>query len=207
MAKGYDVIADSALVLGTFFYYDVASEKCGALLDAVSDGSMAAAWDFGQPAAGEALAQMAHELQTQDMQTLHEVYNRLFVGPYRLPAPPWASVYIDPESVLFGNITLDYRDWLRANGVKVHTEEYEPEDHIGLMLLMVSWAVRNGVSDEALDEFFNKFFLSWTSRFLELFIAGAESDYYEALGRLAQATFDDWQQRFELEPVKMHMFR
>ncbi len=34
-----------------------------------------------------------------------------------LPAPPWGSVWLDKENVLFGDSTLALREWMRANGI------------------------------------------------------------------------------------------
>ena len=140
MAEYSENVAQAAAVLGTIFYQDPASEK-GKTAFSWLAANGADAWEFGQPAAGEALELMKNAWLQQDDQAIHEEYNRLFIGPHRLPAPPWASVYTDPEGVIFGNATLGVRQWMRDNAVKLSLPDKEPEDHFGLMLMMLSWCV------------------------------------------------------------------
>lgn len=64
---------------------------------------------------------------------------RLFIGPWALPAPPWGSVWLDKESVLFGDSTLALREWMRASGIALALERNEPEDHFGTLLLLAAW--------------------------------------------------------------------
>ena len=65
-------------------------------------------------------------------QALYWEYRRLFVGPQKKAAPPWGSVYMDREQVIFGSTTMRLHDWMRRNGigVKKGTSD-EPEDHLG----------------------------------------------------------------------------
>lgn len=56
-----------------------------------------------------------------------------------LPAPPWGSVWLDKENVLFGDSTLALREWMRANGIGHATQGQEPEDHFGTLLLLAAW--------------------------------------------------------------------
>ena len=66
-------------------------------------------------------------------------YRRLFVGPAPKPAPPWGSVYTDRECVVFGESTLALRAWMRAQGIARLVDDKTPEDHIGLMLVLMAW--------------------------------------------------------------------
>lgn len=207
----YDDIADAAAVLGTLFYRDPASDQAQPALSWIKSQEAGPAWAFGQPYAAKAISAAANALEDEGLQPVHEDFNRFFVGPYKLPAPPWGSVYTDPESVIFGNETLAVRQWMRDNLVKMNLPEREPEDQFGLMLLMVSWGVRNGVADEEIQRLFEEDLLPWAFRFLELFVdaaAGGEaarrswgddvapSPFYQAVGQLARLTLEDWQTRY-----------
>lgn len=200
-------VAQAAALLGTVFYQDPLSDKGRAAFEWFAVPSAQDAWEFGQPAAGQAVALMREACAASDAQTLHEEYNRLFIGPHRLPAPPWASVYTDPEGVIFGNATLGVRQWMRDNLVKLTLPDNEPEDHFGLMLMMLSWGIANGVDRAALDELLEQHMLPWTTYFLELFCAGAQHDAYVGAARLAAATLADWQQRFQLNPPVINLHR
>ncbi|STW79496.1 oxidoreductase component of anaerobic dehydrogenases, Functional role page for Chaperone protein TorD [Klebsiella michiganensis] len=77
---------------------------------------------------------------------LADAWQRLFIGPWALPAPPWGSVWLDKESLLFGDSTLALREWMRANGVGLSEQRAEPEDHFGTLLLLAAWlcGIRSG---------------------------------------------------------------
>ena len=206
MAKYSENVAQAAAVLGTIFYQDPASEKGKAAFSWLAANGEDA-WEFGQPAASEALELMKNAWSAQNEQAIHEEYNRLFIGPHRLPAPPWASVYTDPEGVIFGNATLGVRQWMRDNAVKLSLPDKEPEDHFGLMLMMLSWCVTNGIERAALDELLEEHLLTWAPYFLELFERGAQHPLYKGAACLAAATLADWQERFELEPPVINLHR
>ena len=54
---------------------------------------------------------------------------------------------------------------MRAHGVRRTTDERTPEDHIGLMLALMSYLARNQPDD--LDEFLQIHLLTWSSHFLD----------------------------------------
>lgn len=219
----YQQIAQSAAVLGTLFYHDPTAEENQGVLAWLAMPDAGDSWGFGQPEASDLIAALARSVEEEGPERLHESYNRFFIGPYKLPAPAWGSVYTDPEGVLFGNETLAVRQWMRDNLVKINLKDKEPEDQFGLMLLMASWAVSNGVADEQIKVLFEENLLPWSGRFLELFTQAAQdqnpeppmanvpaplpSPFYAALGQLAQVTLADWQQRFGWTPREAPLSR
>ena len=113
-------------------------------------------------------------------------YRRLFVGPGHLPAPPWGSVYTDHECVIFGEATLALRAWMRACGIERTTDERTPEDHIGLMLALLSFlAVER---PELVDDFLRDHLLTWAPHYLDTLEEAATHSFYEGLARLTRAT-------------------
>ncbi len=102
------------------------------------DGSWQQQWPF--PVA----APLASGFAASAEETLPEARQRLFIGPWALPAPPWGSVWLDKESVLFGDSTLALRQWMRENGIALEADGNEPEDHFGTVLLPGGMVVRNG---------------------------------------------------------------
>ena len=62
------------------------------------------------------------------------VFNRLFVGPGALEAPPFASVYLEPEPLVMGSTTLDVREMYAAIGLESPWKNKLPDDHISLEL-------------------------------------------------------------------------
>lgn len=65
-------------------------------------------------------------------------YTALFIGPGRPKAPPWESVYRTPERLLFGWPTFDVRETMRHYGLEIRRKYQQPEDHIGLELMVLS---------------------------------------------------------------------
>ncbi|HSO27591.1 MAG TPA: molecular chaperone TorD family protein, partial [Anaerolineales bacterium] len=98
---------------------------------------------------GWALAYLADsngELQS----ALEGDYNRLFVGPAKVLAPPWESVYLTKERLIFQEQTLQVRGWFRRFGLEVENLYHEPDDHIGLELLFLAHLAELSVA--ALEE-------------------------------------------------------
>ena len=59
---------------------------------------------------------------------------RLFVGPGRLVAPPYESVYLSPEGVLMQEETEAVRAFYQAYGLEVRAKYCEPDDALSLEL-------------------------------------------------------------------------
>lgn len=108
----------------------------------------------------------AHATNWRDVEY---AFNRLFVGPMAVHAPPYASVYLEPEAKCMGQTTLEVRALygelglaapnLGGNGVL-------PDDHIALeldavlaLLTVEDWSRRfdrqNAIGDES------RMHLSW----------------------------------------------
>lgn len=61
-------------------------------------------------------------------------FTRLFVGPARLPAPPYESAYRTADRLLFQESTLEVRQAYLRYGLAAAHMGAEPDDHIGLEL-------------------------------------------------------------------------
>ncbi|HAD5478349.1 TPA_asm: Tat proofreading chaperone DmsD [Salmonella enterica subsp. enterica serovar Typhi str. CT18] len=130
-----DDFAVTARVLGALFYYSPESHETAPLVQALLNDDWQAQW----PLDAEALAPVAAMFKTHSEESLPQAWQRLFIGPYALPSPPWGSVWLDRESVLFGDSTLALRQWMRENGIQFEMQQNEPEDHFGALLLLAAW--------------------------------------------------------------------
>jgi TorA maturation chaperone TorD len=70
----------------------------------------------------------------EDWLPVEFAFNRLFVGPRALLAPPYASVYLDPEPQLMGQTTLRVRELYRLLDLRSPWENVIPDDHISFEL-------------------------------------------------------------------------
>ena len=128
-----DAVALSARTLGALFSFAPDSEQAAPLVAALRDGSWRSQWPY---AVTDGLAAL---FAREDDEPLPEAWQRLFIGPWALPAPPWGSVWLDKESVLFGDSTLALREWMRVTGIALSEQRSEPEDHFGTLLLLAAW--------------------------------------------------------------------
>lgn len=192
-------------VLGAMLFYSPDSEQVQPVVTLLKDSGWTTMW----PCATQDAKTRAAELFAQadaSAEALNDAWQRLFVGPYALPAPPWGSVYLDKESVIFGDSTLALRQWMRLNHIEPHLTQAEPEDHIGLMLMMSAWLAEN--SPQLLGEFLAAHLLPWAGRYLELLRLKAEHPWYEGVAVLAQSTLNGWREALALEipPAKALYF-
>lgn len=205
---------DDVLFIGTalapFFLEDPhtgdarASFEALAALDAEAAGED---WPFvDTEEARSALRHMQEGLAAGiDDEDLMWAYRRLFVGPGRLVAPPWGSVYTDHECVIFGESTLDLRAWMRDHGIERITDERTPEDHIGLMLAMLSFLVQE--RPELVDEYAADHLLTWAPHYLEQLEQAAEHPFYEGLARLTRLSLEGLQQERQLDVTVPRFYR
>lgn len=182
-------IALTGRVLGVLLYAPPESKECQPILASLTDSPWLAEWPYegGQHAA----ALIAEGLAGEQSETLEEAYQRLFVGPYALPAPPWGSVYLDKENVLFGDSMLRLRQWLRENGIEAQREQNEPEDHIGTLLMMAAWLAEEN-QDELVSALIAQHLLPWAPRYLALLQQHAGHPFYQGVAQLAQITLAGW---------------
>lgn len=132
-------------------------------------------------------------------------YRRLFVGPAPKPAPPWGSVYTDRECVVFGGTCLELRQWMREVGIERLGDEKDPEDHIGLMLLLVAWIAEH--RPEVLEDYLRLHVLPWSSHLLEELEEAAEQPLYKGLARLARLSLEGVQEAFGIEVTYPRFYR
>ncbi len=158
-----DAVALSARTLGALFSYAPNSAENAPLVAAFQDGSWQQQWPF--PVA----APLASGFAASAEETLPEAWQRLFIGPWALPAPPWGSVWLDKESVLFGDSTLALRQWMRENGIALEADGNEPEDHFGTVLLLAAWLCETE-QDALFAQLLAWHLLPWSGRFLSVFV-------------------------------------
>lgn len=78
-------------------------------------------------------------------------FNRLFVGPAAIPAPPYASAYQE-EPALMGAPALEVRDAYRRLGLQVPDQGATPDDHIAFELDAVAAMLGAEGTDKDLAE-------------------------------------------------------
>ena len=172
--------------------------------------------DFAETAQGLALlsgwlAAQNGELTTAALKELQADYTALFLGPGKMLAPLWESVYFSEERLVFQERTLAVREWYRRFGLEPEKLYREPDDHIGLELSFMARLA--GLALEALEmgdqaefekliasqkEFFRAHLLQWGPAWAELVIQYARTDFYRGLGYLTLGALQAAARLFEL---------
>jgi len=135
-----------------------------------------------------------------DLDALSLDFSRLFLGPYKMHAPPYGSVYLDGERQIMGESTLEVRNIYREAGLDISSDFRNPPDHIAAELEFMYFltlkeieAIEN--SDiEATFSFIEKqrVFLrehlgAWVFDFADSIEEKAETDFYKNLARATKA--------------------
>lgn len=130
-------------------------------------------------------------------------FNRLFVGPGRLLAPPWESVHRGLERLLFGQHTLDVRHFYARFGLEIPGRGHEPEDHLGFEFMFMAHLCELGCEAEqsgnperaramgqARREFLEEHMLPWIPGCMNLVRQHARGTYYQGLAYLAEGCLE-----------------
>lgn len=132
-------------------------------------------------------------------------YRRLFVGPFPMPCPPWGSVYMDKDCVVFGESTLALRSWMRASGIENAEGGSSPADHFGRMLALMGFVARD--RPERLEEYLEDHFLTWADHYLIQLAAHAAHSLYRSLAKVTQATLDGLRDELCLDVRSLTFYR
>ena len=151
------------------------------------------------PEIGEGVKLM-HTAIDGTLDSLTRDYADLFIGPDRLKAAPWASVYLTEEQTTFGEPTLAVRDFYQQYGMQIETGENEPDDHIGLMFAFIAWLSEQGLmaADNRplepvyciLRSFLSEHLLTWAHRLCDVTAEHAATDFYRGLAKVTGGTLD-----------------
>ncbi|WP_211959058.1 Tat proofreading chaperone DmsD [Budvicia diplopodorum] len=192
-------------MLGAVLYYSPDSDDLAPILDLLQHDEWSGEWPCGEDIdIQRAAALISSGLTSDNAETLAEAYQRLFIGPDALPAPPWGSVYLDHESVIFGDSTLALRNWQAELGIEVQQQQREPEDHIGLLLMLAAWLAES--RPEHITPLLAEHLLPWSGRFLALLEEKAEHPFYQGMALLTRIALDDWQQRYSPIVIRKQLF-
>ena len=123
---------------------------------------------------------------------------RLFVGAGTPDAPCWESFYLEPNSQMFGEKTLEVRAAVPTSRTANRALHAEPDDHLGLMLGFMGHlcgveadALADGQEDAArvaADEqkaFLAEHVLPWLAVWRYAVEKNVDSDYYRGVGAFA----------------------
>ena len=147
------------------------------------------------------LAALAHNLGENYAAEGHDAllldYTRLFLGPNRIVAKPYGSVWLEGGNTVMGESTMAVLKLYEEGGFDMSAEFHEVPDHIAVELEFLyllyyreNEAQRNGeaatlramaaLRRRFLDDHLGR----WVAPFTSAVMAGAQSSYYRQLAEL-----------------------
>lgn len=203
MQNTFQQISLYGRLLGASFYYEPSDSRIAGVLDFFRQPTWTQEWEI--PLEEKACEKITALIKQGLKQDLTEQYQNLFIGPNELVAPPWGSVYLDPECVIFGNSLLALRDFLNCHQIAFQAQQDEPEDHIGLMLMLAAYLAET--RPHLLVEFLSQHLLTWALHFLTKLANVENHPFYQGLALLTLITLDDWKQKLSLSVPDVRFYR
>jgi len=84
-------------------------------------------------------AEAAHVLGETSLEPQLVEYSRLFLGPFKLVAPPYGSVWLDKQKTVMGDSTARVAAFYHAQGLQLTDDFPELPDHIAVELEFLSY--------------------------------------------------------------------
>jgi len=142
----------------------------------------------------EALCGIDLESEQAMEDTLWE-YTRLFVGPYKLPCPPWESVYTSPKRLMMQEAHDAVSDFYNQAGLEIDDANVQP-DHIGaeLNFMAILWQRMEEDPEKdpyykALGErFLEEHLRNWVPEFSRDLESASGIAFYKTLARATRDT-------------------
>ena len=141
---------------------------------------------------------LAQAVEIRDVEALRLDYSKLFIGPYKLLAPPYGSVYLEGTNSVMGTSTVDALNRYKQEGVSVRMKE--APDHIAIelefMFFLISKEIE-GLRDSDLGsaeayqkkqkDFLEVHLGKWVPQFTEKVEELAQTPFYKDLARSTRA--------------------
>lgn len=135
-----------------------------------------------------------------DLEQLKVDFSKLFVGPYKLLAAPYGSVYLDDERKVMGDSTLDVKSRYREAGLDTAANYKDAPDHITAELEFMHYLIFKEIEsfassdiETAIDfiqkqkSFLEDHLMAWVPEFAKSIIESAVNPFYMNLSKTTAA--------------------
>lgn len=152
------------------------------------------------PEASQQASEAARLFQESPLEFHAVEHSRLFLGPFKLIAPPYGSVWLDSTKTVMGESTARVTAYYQEFGLQLADDFPELADHLAVELEFLSYlcfrqreaALSNQTSEalrlaEARRTFIAQFVQPWVLPFNQAIIADGEAPLYGALARCVTA--------------------
>jgi TorA maturation chaperone TorD len=131
-------------------------------------------------------------------------FSKLFVGPYKMSAAPYGSVYLEAERKMMGDSTLDARNRYREAGLDTAKTFKDAPDHISAELEFMYYLIFKEIEAFANSEietaigfiqrqksFLEDHLMAWVPEFADCIIESAKNPFYPNLAKATSAFLNE----------------
>jgi TorA maturation chaperone TorD len=130
---------------------------------------------------------------TEELEELLWEYTRLFIGPYKLPCPPWESVYTSSKKLMMQDAYDEVNKFYNEVRLAIDDPNIMP-DHIGAELNFFAVLLQRINDDpekrsQCLDtatRFLTEHVITWVPQFTRDMEDAANSSFYKALAKVTR---------------------
>ena len=138
-----------------------------------------------------------------DYENLHWDYTKMFIGPLELLAPPWESVYVRKDQLLFQENTVAVQRKYEEFGFVIRDQNLEAEDHVGfeldfmfhlneLCIDAIEKAEPNALNNlyyliNQQEKFLENHLLAFVPAFSKRVIDSADTQFFKGMAKLLDA--------------------
>ena len=125
--------------------------------------------------------------QFEDRTAEQLAYTRLFIGSFKMEAPPYASYYLEEDHTLNGRAAIEVEAVYAQFGIELDSKEIAPADHLRYLLAFLALVAQRYEETgeqafaEAYADFRDEYVFTWIDQFATLVERYAEHPYYPAL--------------------------
>ncbi len=183
-------------LLGALFYYSPFAPETNAIVQNIEAGKVS-----------EIVNNIPNRRwqEAYQLEGLEPAWQKMFLGTDNFLAPPWGSVYLDRENVVFGDSLLELRKFMYEQGFAFENTKNEPEDHIGLILLLLANLLEEE-NEPAAKTLLNQHLLTWAFRYLEELSKYSLHPFISELPFYTQNIFKHWVKTYHLEPKELTLY-
>lgn len=117
---------------------------------------------------------------------------KLFIGPFKLTAPPFSSIYLEDKWEVNGRSTVQVERFYEQAGLTITSTGHQPLDHISVQFefmyyLNFKWLETGDLFYKELQkEFLYRILNYWIPKFNQAIQDGSTIDFYKLLGNLTE---------------------
>lgn len=130
-------------------------------------------------------------------------FNALFVGPQKLKAAPFASVYLEEDALVMGQSTLSIREFMENIGLSINDVNNIPDDHISCVLeLAVLLSANARATPEyqvTLNRYVCEYIATWVPEYIEKININAQTATLRTVAGKLSSWLDELNTRVSYE--------